>query len=1513
MINNYSSYNNSKEQVKDYQAALYNSLEKKGILDNLKTQIRASLIKNFHEEKQNNTNTVKIIRSKLEDFDFTKVKGMKTSVGLIKDFFNKYSLVHTLSVFLVEIGFKDTEFYSENELKEIIYKGNSHLNNLDKENEREKINNYISNEPLLVELIAKIIAMNNKQFEASGTQTSNGSLTSNLDDKLAEVDKKHFNTSLMLEQLLPGKVIEEKLLKYQRDYEQRYKVELEREIQQIKNIEMSNMRLEEHKKYSKMVEELRGEYEEKYYKRLEQLRKNEEEFNQKIAVREKDLETRSYYDRQKTQEELKRLALSEEELKKKYENLINKLKIDEEKLSFQQKEVLYIKENSVKKVQEEIEAFKIEFLRVRDHEKQEFIKKKEVLEAREFQVTLFNEKLKKLEKDNLALENSDGKYKQRVKDLEDQLFDIKRDNENLRQQLKTVVNSEQRAHDINSSKDLEIQHYKDEINTLKNSLETQKRFLEERKNEYGSLIDNLRKQLNENDVRNDKIKEEFNLEYDRLKKYYSGNLEREHDMMKEKQNEHMQMIELLKDNLTKYKNLYTKLSRKAVESELLKETGVTGFNQFIQNEKDNNNNFGGNNYSNGFSGIKFGSNNFNSNTNYNSNNNTSFASISHLKANYLTHDSFKDVKLMDHLSKLNQLEKEFDNSKFNMRSTFHSKRDNNNVYNTFDSNLGNMNEPYNTYSQYNNTNTYSQGYNSKSQNHYNNPKVNISTNPNYNEFQKEEKYDNEYKNKEMNSMTMTNFRSNYITSKDFENSTNQLNSTFSNFNKNTQVNSHSKSDLNTISVENTYLNDIQSLNTKDKKSVTSQKSEDAHTNLDVNQSKLSNYTFQHTKKSSLDEASAKKSKDMNRDKDNEFNLHENLNKNKDIDSTNQKIKDSVSNKIHNKNDTYNDKNIINNNKYVLEVDESESKNEQDERINNNSNNNYINDKLNENTVNNKISQSSNKDNTKEIKINNSNDNNNSSIQNNPVNLNNNLKDYNTKQSLASGNDNFFNISESTYNRSINNTPINYDPNNSNKFKKDSPDLVEISIASVDSLNMWNQSTRKEGDIKNPEIFSRMTNRENFDGSTAGVNSNNNTISLIANDLDKNDKNIISTNNNINNSNSKKIVFSNTVESSAKENNSKVNNNRKNSDDKNEGVNITDMTIEEEIFASGEYLKKPTNDGDNYNETNENIDYNLSKSANSININNNLASSSRQQQNAKSKQLNSQNTYNNSNNINIEFSEKDKVNNTKSKQEINKLKTSLESIKSKSKKSDIESRDISKLLENSARRNDQSMNQSYNKFNNLNFDYGYDQEDADEIKTEKNDDGSENYGDFEVPEDVKNTDIKDSIDIDFIKSSINNNINSHSKENEKDKEKKQSANNYKSSYSSYDYKFDKFTQSKTNDVIEENIELDSSLGIGKTGIYNNNSFNKTKSEIIEEDSSLMKKQENLNNENDEDKYNYGNVESTENYKQEFDSNTQLTGSGQLKAGKIASKEKSNNRSNISELLESKNSCIKSEVS
>jgi hypothetical protein len=410
---------------------------------------------------------------------------------------------YTASVFLLELGI--TELYNEADLAKLC---NITYDNLYKENELSYLAYLIKT--------CKIIFKTNSQDRECQTYTIEVK-KQNLDDRLKEIDEKY---SKSLFDISPSKTFEEKMFKYQRECEARYRSEMEREVQRIKEIEISQLKVEENRKYLKKIEEIRDEYAKEYNDKLETIKRREAELANRINYKEKDLETKIYENNQKYIEQLEVIRMKEEEFKRKYDNELNNLKLQEDKLRFKQTECEHVKESSLKKVTEEIEQFKLEYNRKFEIEKNELAKRKLECEEKEFKNTMFTERMHKLENELKYLSTTYKELNEEYKKLTSQYNTIRKDNEILREELKCFSESDKRNVQMLNNKDLEVNHLREEIKAIKGVLDNQKKLIAERIDGQKVVIDSLNKQLYENTDRYEK-------QLERVKNYYVELLEKE--------------------------------------------------------------------------------------------------------------------------------------------------------------------------------------------------------------------------------------------------------------------------------------------------------------------------------------------------------------------------------------------------------------------------------------------------------------------------------------------------------------------------------------------------------------------------------------------------------------------------------------------------------------------------------------------------------------------------------------------------------------------------------------------------------------------------------------------------------------------------------------------------------------------------------------------------------------------------------------------------------------------------
>lgn len=510
-----------------------------------------------------------LIRKTINNGDYERIKLYKIISSLIKDFFKKADLNYTFSVFIAECGFQD--LLTEEELSKSLNISYTNLDNLGEENFLA----YLTKQLLCAKDKSSISTQASESDFNALVETGEFSrfkglsTAKTIEAKFKEVDEKYFkltmlensknlsnnananmnfNYSNMFDNLMPAKSIEEKMIKYQRETEAKYKSELDRELLRMKEIEISNIRIEENKKYLKKLEEIRNEYEVEYSERYESLKRREVDFNLKISNKEKELEVNQYETRQKYLNQIESLKLKQEELKIKYENDLRMLGIKQEKLSIKEKDLENLRENATRKIQEEIENFKAEYVKGFEADKAELHKQKLKAQEIEYKSNLRNEQFEKLEKDNKDLNEKLKNLKKEIKKIEELNKDYKSEIQALREELKILSSNEKRNYDQANIKSAESESLRTENKILRENIQSLKQMNEDRKNDQNIIFDDLKVQIKENTKQFNKIKED--LENDNI------NLRKDNSDLKEKLKSTEKMLKNKEKNIKSNQNFF---------------------------------------------------------------------------------------------------------------------------------------------------------------------------------------------------------------------------------------------------------------------------------------------------------------------------------------------------------------------------------------------------------------------------------------------------------------------------------------------------------------------------------------------------------------------------------------------------------------------------------------------------------------------------------------------------------------------------------------------------------------------------------------------------------------------------------------------------------------------------------------------------------------------------------------------------------------------------------------------
>lgn len=194
-----------------------------------------------------------------------------------------------------EIGFKNNEMLSKEEIIEILNLKNQNMNILE---------NLINKKKL------KEINSPTKINGWSQTETIDGII--NLEKQLNSVEE---NYKLKLLKETPIN-FEEKINLFKKELEKRLKLEMNSELIRFREFEASAIRIEEANRYSQQMENYREELEKTYQERISKFRVREKLSLDQCTDKMKFIETANHDHRQKILKDFELLKMREEQLEK---------------------------------------------------------------------------------------------------------------------------------------------------------------------------------------------------------------------------------------------------------------------------------------------------------------------------------------------------------------------------------------------------------------------------------------------------------------------------------------------------------------------------------------------------------------------------------------------------------------------------------------------------------------------------------------------------------------------------------------------------------------------------------------------------------------------------------------------------------------------------------------------------------------------------------------------------------------------------------------------------------------------------------------------------------------------------------------------------------------------------------------------------------------------------------------------------------------------------------------------
>ena len=297
--------------LKMLKSNMKDALKKSGVLCSVKAQVRREFINNLapsgnkaKEEVPSQLNDQELL-FRCAVFHFLKAK--------------KYD--YTLSVYTAECGVDGRAMMSESEV------GNKlNLNN------GPGTSSSIYYSPL--EIVMRELSRRTEVVCVdSGTQSdySGAGIREMLDSRMSNISRT-FEAKREQERLFPNRGIEEKMLSYQRECENKMKEDLESQLRSMREVELAKVRLEEAHKARQELESVRTELEASFERRMLAQAERETDSLRIAADKERNLQQAQYEARQRLQHELDDLRARERNTSKKTELDMHGLQLLESRL-----------------------------------------------------------------------------------------------------------------------------------------------------------------------------------------------------------------------------------------------------------------------------------------------------------------------------------------------------------------------------------------------------------------------------------------------------------------------------------------------------------------------------------------------------------------------------------------------------------------------------------------------------------------------------------------------------------------------------------------------------------------------------------------------------------------------------------------------------------------------------------------------------------------------------------------------------------------------------------------------------------------------------------------------------------------------------------------------------------------------------------------------------------------------------------------------------------------------------
>ena len=357
-----------------------------------KTLGNQNLFNTFKSQDTNYSTFKKTNKLTKDDSIYSNIKLQYT---IVSNFLTKMNLNYTLKILNDEIKniLNPNTIYTLEEISQILNINNNeddmnynYTNNLFSETLNTTYLNYLINSKTNINKTNKGVQtiLANENNNGDNLSSKNTYIDSNIDlyedikEKLNKIDEKYNKKISDTNAFSPQKNnFVSKFDRYKKELNEKYKEDMQNEIDRIKTMEVGKVIIEQNHKYLEKIEKIRKEYEEKY-----EIKNNE--LNQKIKVlkeKENKLQT-EYVEKTKElisqyQQKLENLSKKEDAFNQKCIKELNYLKEQKNALDKKDRELFILKKDYDKELQKEVNKIKDEFKNIYKQQLQKIYDEKE--------------------------------------------------------------------------------------------------------------------------------------------------------------------------------------------------------------------------------------------------------------------------------------------------------------------------------------------------------------------------------------------------------------------------------------------------------------------------------------------------------------------------------------------------------------------------------------------------------------------------------------------------------------------------------------------------------------------------------------------------------------------------------------------------------------------------------------------------------------------------------------------------------------------------------------------------------------------------------------------------------------------------------------------------------------------------------------------------------------------------------------------------------------------------------